>query len=113
MASADGLTIDDLMKTVQLQYNALNRAFEQTDDADTMHKLVDEMTEFSHRLDLLQRKRMEDIAKDLSDYTDDLRSANTQLTKALKSLDDLNTLLQNCSAFLGVVDQVIDVLKVV
>ena len=112
MAKSD-LTLDDVYALVQLQYNALNRAFEETSDPDEMGRILVEMKEFTHRLDLLQRQRMDGLSADLSRLTNDLKDANTQLAKALKSLSDINDVLKTCSAFLDVIDQIIDLVKLV
>jgi uncharacterized membrane protein YccC len=113
MAKEDELTLDQVYQIALLQYNALNRKFEESDDPETMQKLLDGMTELTHRLDLLQRKRMGKTSADISGCLDDLKAANSKLAKSLKDLTDLNSFLNNCSAFLGVLDQVIDLVKLV
>ena len=110
---AKSLTLDEVYDLVKLQYNALNRAFEETSDPVEMSRLVDEMKEFTHRLDLIQGQRMEDLTAKLAKFSENLKSANTQLGNELKSLDDINGILKACSAFLGVVDEIIDLVKLV
>jgi hypothetical protein len=93
-----GLDLDATFQLLQLQFNALNRAFDATDKPAQMKAILVEMREFALRLDLIQGMRMDKLSKKLAaSASADLRAASAQLTKSLKDLSDVNGFLKSAS----------------
>jgi hypothetical protein len=100
-----------LQDTLAKQNQALRKRIVETDDPAVAQALLNEMTEVSHRIQLVGSLLFAAQSEELDDAVDKVKGAVTKVNKAIAKLGDVTKLLGAISKFLGLVDDAIDVAK--
>ena len=93
------------------QHVALAETLGQTTDPDTAKALLMEMQEVLHRINLVQNLLFNEGSESLDAKLPAVYKASNDLSKALKSVDDLTEFLGSAANFLQSVDQAVDLAK--
>jgi len=93
------------------QHVALAETLGQTTDPDTAKALLMEMQEVLHRINLVQNLLFNEGSESLDAKLPAVSKASNDLSKALKSVDDLTEFLGSAANFLQSVDQAVDLAK--
>jgi hypothetical protein len=104
-------TLQQIHGMLIAQHTALSEALGQTSDSSQAKAILMEMQEVLHRIDLVQNLMFNQTSKDLEQTLPRVTQANTLLTSAIQTIDDVSAFLASSANFLKSVDQAIDIAK--
>ena len=93
------------------QVSALSSAMEQTTNPQDANKLLLEMQEVVHRINVSQRLLFVQKSKDLDGYLPKIDSANKSLEDSLGTMKDIDAYVKATVTFLQCVDEAFDFAK--
>jgi hypothetical protein len=100
-----------LQDALAKQNQALRKRITETDDPDMVQALLNEMTETSHRLQLVGALLFAAQSNELDAAVDKVKAATVKVNKSISTLKDVARMLDTISSFLGLVDDAIDMAK--
>jgi hypothetical protein len=104
--------LDELHDLLVARVNTLSDQLGQTSDIDLARSILTEMREFTHRVDVVQSLLFSAASNKVSKGVANIQTASAALDASLAAIGDVTAFVNACSGFLAVVDQVIDVAKV-
>lgn len=105
----DALT--DLYDTLVDAHDKINAQRMQTDDDDLRDAMLLEMTEITHRVDLVQSQLFTEESDALDESVSKVNDAKKALDKSLNGITTLTKFVNACTAFFKIVDTAIDLAK--
>ena len=93
------------------RFNQLKRQLDDTSNFDDAQTIVREMQEVNHRITLAGSLLFAAQAQSLTDKADDVVKASNQAAKAIRSFQTVRDIMSAITAFLEVVDEAIDLAK--
>jgi uncharacterized protein YydD (DUF2326 family) len=116
-ATADDSAINtdlmDLHDSLIERVGELSDAIGDAPDSDTVDAIVREISEVNHRVTLVGNLLFTQQTKKISDQMQKVRDATADVQKAIEEVDDITRFVKGVTAFLVLVDKVIDTAKVV
>ena len=104
-------TLQQIQTILITQHTALSQLLGQTTDPDADQKILTEMQEVLHRINLVQNLLFKQASDELTALLPAIQQANKDLTASLGDIADVAGFLSACSSFLQGVDQAIDLAK--
>src|SRR5258708_37580728 len=104
--------LDDLHDLLIGANTKLSDSLDTITDPALAQAVVTEMREVVHRIDLVQSLLFTTTATRITTAVQNVKNANAALTASLKTITDLVVLVKSVTAFLVLVDRVIDLAKV-
>lgn len=104
-------TLQEIHDMLLDQHNVLSKQLGRTVDPDTADKILTEMQEILHRIDIVQRLLFRQTSALLDSTLPKIQAANNDLTKAIQSIGKVADFLTSVSNFLKFVDEAIDIAK--
>lgn len=104
-------TISDLHDILVGQVSNLSAALGNTTDPKIAKKLLLEMQEVIHRVDLSQNLMFAEETKELQGYLPDIQAASAALQKSLNQIGQVADIISATTKLLHVVDQALDLAK--
>jgi uncharacterized protein YydD (DUF2326 family) len=111
--SAINTDLQDLHDSLIQRVGELARAIGDAPDSDTVDAIVREISEVNHRVTLVGNLLFTQQTQRISDQMQKVRDATADLQKAIEGVDDITRFVKGVTAFLVLVDKVIDTAKVV
>lgn len=96
-----------LVDRVQL----LSKQLDNVSTPEESKKILDEMQEFNHRVTLVGGLLFRQQSQELDKKVEAIRQAKNKVDQAIKEISNLTNMLQVVSGFLALVDEVIDLAK--
>jgi hypothetical protein len=93
------------------QVSNLSAALSNATDPKIAKRLLLEMQEVTHRVDVSQNLMFAAETKELQDYLPNIQSAGTALQKSLDQIGQVANVISATTKFLNVVDQALDLAK--
>jgi hypothetical protein len=91
----------------------LSRQLDNVTEQDTAEKIIGEMQEFNHRVTMVGGMLFRQQSQELSDKIEAVRRAKSKVDRAIRDIANLTDMLQIATNFLGLVDEVIDLAKMI
>ena len=104
-------TIQQIHDLLVARVQQLSQIMGQTTDATVADKIVTEMQELVHRIDLSQKLIFTRGSDALSNSIDNINQANRSLQDAIDRIQDVAKFLNATTEFLKFVDQALDLAK--
>ena len=101
----------ELSRTLNDVANQLNLKKAATRDPAVFMALNNELIEVNHRIAMVGGLIFAARSKDITTAAKRVEESRTELAEAIERIDEINKLLETVSAFLGLVDTVIDLAK--
>jgi hypothetical protein len=103
--------LQDVHDRLLAQHNALAEKLGEETDPGNAKAILMEMQEILHRIDLVQNLLFRETSKALENAVAQVKDADGQLKKAIKSAGDVAKIIKATGEFLKVVDKAIDIAK--
>jgi hypothetical protein len=110
-APVPNASMRELQSTLMGVLNGLHESLDNVTDANVAQAIVREMQEVNHRLALVGGLLFAAQSKELDGKVAAVRNATTKVNATIAKFKNLAALLGAVSDFLGLVDQVIDLAK--
>ncbi|HEX4342385.1 MAG TPA: hypothetical protein VH255_03285 [Verrucomicrobiae bacterium] len=104
-------TLQQIQAMLLTQSNALKKAFDDANDANTMDTIMTQKKEVLHRIDIVQNLLFKQSSQALAATLPGITTANDALTKAISGINDIAAFVTSASNFLQAVDQAITIAK--
>lgn len=104
-------TLADLQDKLVRLHGKLRDQLAQTDDPAQRQALMNEMTEVTHRVQLVGSLLFAADAATLDEKVKEVSGATAKINKAVAQIKELQSFLDTMSDFLGLVDEAIDIAK--
>lgn len=107
---------EDLLKLkrdLEEQYWAISGKIDQSAVMEEVRKLTDELIEINHRVILINAHLFDILTKELELDVKKVLKKKDEVLKAIHDFESLNNVLQSIASFLGMVDNIIDRLKLI
>jgi hypothetical protein len=113
MADAANPDLSKLQKILIATHQQLSDTLADTADPDTAEAIVKEMREVLHRIDLVHSLLFTEVSNEIAATTAKIEDADEELQSTLEGITKAVTVVTAVTKFLGVVDEAIDVAKLV
>jgi uncharacterized protein (DUF885 family) len=108
-------TVNDTIKAVHDllvdQIDNLSAEMDTNTDPVVSKKLLTEMDEMTHRLNIAQNLMFAGTSKTLEGYLPQIKAANDTLANSLKQIQNVAKFMTDATAFLNYVDEALDLAK--
>jgi uncharacterized protein YydD (DUF2326 family) len=111
--SAINTDLQELHDSLIERVGELASAIGDAPDSDTVDAIVREISEVNHRVTLVGNLLFTQQTKKISDQMQKVRDATADVQMAIEEVDDITRFVKGVTAFLALVDKVIDTAKVV
>ena len=111
--SAINTDLQELHDSLIERVGELASAIGDAPDSDTVDAIVREISEVNHRVTLVGNLLFTQQTKKISDQMQKVRDATADVQMAIEEVDDITRFVKGVTAFLVLVDKVIDTAKVV
>lgn len=91
----------------------LSRARQKALTAEAMYAISNEIYEVNHRATMVGQLVFSQHTRDIGEAIGKVKESKAKLDEAIAQIDRLNNFLKTIGAFLGLVDKVIDLVKLV
>lgn len=91
----------------------LSKKQQQTNEVAAIIAISRELTEVAHRTTLVGQLLFTEQTAELKKSIDLVKAARVELNEAIQKIERLNAFLKSISKFLGLVDKVIDLAKII
>jgi hypothetical protein len=102
-----------LKRDLEEQYWAISGKIDQSAVMEEVRKLTDELIEINHRVILINAHLFDILTKELELDVKKVLKKKDEVLKAIHDFESLNNVLQSIASFLGMVDNIIDRLKLI
>jgi|APIni6443716594_1056825.scaffolds.fasta_scaffold39900_2 hypothetical protein len=107
------LNLRELQLILLDRVRLLSKQLDNVTDPDKAKKILDEMQEFNHRVTLVGGMLFCQQSQELDNKIDAVRQEKSKVDRAIRDIDNLTNMLQIASNFLSLVDEVIDLAKMI
>ena len=105
--------LEELHRSLIKRVAELSDAIGRAPDSDTVDALITEITEVNHRVTLVGNLLFTQQTKKISDQMKKVRDATEDVQQAIKKLEGITEVVKGVTAYLTLVDKVIDTAKLV
>jgi hypothetical protein len=104
-------SLQELQTILAERVQVLSKQMDNVSNPDDAKKIVDEMTEFNHRVTLVGGLLFKEQSQELEKKVEAIRGARAKVDGAIKDITDLANMIQAASDFLALVDEAIDLAR--